>query len=194
MKIRLVVTSLVSAVLPITGFAIPFNGASGVPGNDPPITVGAGWFATPGSPPAFDWHAAGADNIQGPFTFTHGSPTTLSVTDDSLKGDQFEVFDFGSSLGVTSLVPKVGGSDSGLGPDAAFADPTYSHGTFSLAAGAHSLTLRAIGPSFFAGRGYLRIDETAQVPEYGHSSILMGIALAGLGLISFRINGQKQTT
>ena len=103
MKIRLVVTSLVSAVLPITGFAIPFNGGSGVPGNDPPITVGAGWSATSDSPPAFDWHALGADNIQGPFTFTHGSPTTLSVTDDSAR-EINSVFDFGFSLGVTSLV------------------------------------------------------------------------------------------
>jgi hypothetical protein len=84
----------------------------------------------------------------------------------------------------------VGGSDSD-GPMLRLRI-RHSHGTFSLAAGAHSLTLRT-GQSFFAGRGYLRVDETAQVPEYGHSFILMGIALAGLGLISFRINGQKQT-
>jgi hypothetical protein len=139
------------------------------------LIVGADWSATPVSPPAFYW-GGGDDppNLEGPFTFLALSPVRLDVTDDFLKGDRFEVFDFGSSIGMTSLVASGGGGE--VGPEAAFNDPTYSSGSFALGPGAHSITMVAVENPFGGGRGYLR---AMPVPE-PHAIALGAIALVTL--------------
>jgi hypothetical protein len=92
-----------------------------------------------------------------PWTFTApAGGATITVTDAFLRGDQFEVFDSGSSIGVTSTPANTG--DCGDNPDPCLADPQVSHGVFSVGAGAHSITIKAKASPFGAGAAYFRID------------------------------------
>jgi hypothetical protein len=136
------------------------------------------WFATTDTPPAFFWTGLNQDNEEGPFTYSRSYPTIIDITDDFLKGDQFEVFNFGNSIGLTSLVPVVGDAIE-VGPNAAFADPTYSSGSFLVGPGSYSIVIQAIGQSFDAGRGYIRIRK-ATIPE--PTSTLGFLALGALGV------------
>ncbi|MCC5613112.1 PEP-CTERM sorting domain-containing protein [Nostoc sp. CHAB 5834] len=117
---------------------------------------------------------------EGPFTYTSSHPTIIDITDDFVKGDQFEIFNFGTSIGFTSLVPVVQ-DDIEIGPNAAFADPTYSSGSFLVDPGSYSITIQAIGQSLSSGRGYIRIRK-ASVPE--PTSTLAFLALGTLGAAS----------
>jgi hypothetical protein len=151
------------------------NGGAGAGAiDDPVIVVGAVWYATSYTPPAFFWGGSGpVFNNEGPFTFTATSNVQLFVTDDFLKGDQFGIYDFGTSIGLTSSVPNASGDE--LGPEAAYADPTYSHGVFDLGPGNHSITIQLENNPYSGGRGYLMV-----IPEPGTLSLL---GLAGLALI-----------
>jgi hypothetical protein len=92
-----------------------------------------------------------------PWTFTAPSGgANLTVTDAFLRGDQFEIFDFGTSIGSTSI-PATSGA-CGDDPDPCLADPGVSHGVFPMAAGAHSITIKAKASPFGAGAAYFRID------------------------------------
>jgi len=150
------------------------------PMDDPPITVGAGWWATTVAPPAFFWGSSGWNN-EGPFTFNHPTFVDVYVTDDFMKGDRFEVYDFGVSIGLTSLVPTVSGVE--VGPDAAYADPTYGSGVFTLPPGAHSITLFAIQNPYTVGRGYLKVEEADYIPE---PTTLALLSLGALGVVRAR--------
>ncbi|MFW6012090.1 MAG: Ig-like domain-containing protein [bacterium] len=126
------------------------------------ITVGAGWSATTDVPPAFFWSgSAPVDASDGPFTFTLAEPGCVSVTDDFLPGDRFRLSDNGEVIGSTPRVafgdPQT--DDVEQGPDAAFADPTYSSATFGLDAGTHSISIEIIESPASGGRGYIRVDE-----------------------------------
>jgi hypothetical protein len=127
--------------------------------DDPPIAVGSDWTE-------FYWFtAAGATNVvtnyEGGFTFNASGPVRVDVTDDFGHGDRFEVFDLGTSLGLTSAVPFLNdGTNGGKPPDAAFADPSYSHGSFFLGAGDHSITMNVVAHPYGGGGAYLRV-----VPE-----------------------------
>ena len=138
-------------------YAIGDNGGTGVAGGDPAIVVGQHWYATStDTPPAFFWSGGGTPfNLEGPFTFNSAVPVTVYVTDDFLKGDVFRIYDFGVPVGDTGMVPIAPGLE--IGPDAAFADPTYSSGTFALAAGAHSITIQTIQNPYNGGRGYIQV-------------------------------------
>lgn len=133
------------------------NGGRGPGGIDPPIVVDAGWSATTTVPPAFFWGGPGtvfADD--GPFTFTSASPTIVRITDDFCPGDRFRIYDNDVSLGETSDVETGGCVEQG--PDAAFANPAYSSGSFLLGPGSHSITIQVIANPFSGGRGYIRVD------------------------------------
>jgi len=92
-----------------------------------------------------------------PWTFNAPSGgANLTVSDAFLRGDQFEIFDFGTSIGSTS-VPSTTGA-CGDNPDICVADPGVSHGVFPMAAGAHSITIKAKASPFGAGAAYFRID------------------------------------
>jgi hypothetical protein len=141
---------------------------NGVAAADPPLTIGGGWHQ-------FNWNVSiSPTNTDGAFTFTAASPVQLDVTDAYIDGDRFEVLDFGVSLGLTS-VPADDGAWTNA-PDAAFADPRWSSGTFLLGAGEHSIELvtiqTATGTS--EGVGYLQV-----VPEPSTWALVAG-TLGGL--------------
>jgi len=114
-----------------------------------------------------------------PWTLTGSA--VLTVTDAFGSGDRFEVFDFGASLGLTSL-PGVGG-DCGDDPVPCLVDPLISQGSFLLGAGSHEVTIIPVDSPVGGGAGYL--SASAVVPEPG-SGLLFGGSLAILALLYMR--------
>jgi hypothetical protein len=113
-----------------------------------------------------------------PYTFTApAGGITLQVTDAFDFGDILEVFDFGSSIGTTSLV---GGGIGGCGSDPlpCLAHTRSSSRSFGLAAGNHSISFTlfdapAIGPKAM----YFHV-----VPE-PYTALLFGPGLVGLAAV-----------
>lgn len=129
-------------------------GSTGAALADPPLAVDAPTW-TP-----FNW-GSDSRNIEGPFTFSSSGPVLLKITDVACRGDQFQVFDFVVSIGTTPVVPvdPVGECDPYItDPDIAFQDPSYSHGSFVLGTGSHSIVIVAITNPFRAGTGFVRVD------------------------------------
>ena len=92
-----------------------------------------------------------------PWTFTApAGGAFLLVADAFLVGDRFEVFDFGFSIGLTS-VPSTSGS-CGDDPVPCMADPNASSGTFFLGPGAHSITFGVVDNPNGSGAQYFRVD------------------------------------
>jgi hypothetical protein len=158
-KLRTVLLTLVvvGMLVASTASAAPNGGPAGVAASvagDPPIPVDApGWTF-------FNWGPDGL-NIEGPFTFSSTRSVVVKVTDGFCRGDQFEVFDSGASVGTTSAVAVDAQCDDVpeiVDPDVAFADSTYSHGAFVLAPGSHAITIRAIVNPFAGGGAWLRVD------------------------------------
>ena len=115
-----------------------------------------------------------------PWTFTaDAGGATLTVTDVFISGDQFEIFDFGASIGLTSA--PVAGVDCGDDPVVCLGTAGMSNASFALAAGPHSITIiPSVVPEPF-GAGYLRVTgATAAVPE---PTTLLLLA-TGVGLIA----------
>lgn len=150
---------LYAASLFLSGFAqatTPTNSAGQTPTtkNDPLIIVGAGWYQ-------FDWNTSGEPfDQEGAFTFSSSETTILTVTDSFCPGDQFLIYDYGTPIGDTNPV-AINASCPGLSPDVALSNSTYSHGTFVLKPGNHSITLQTITNPFPPGTGYLRVDPFA---------------------------------
>jgi len=116
-----------------------------------------------------------------PWTFTTAGPSLLTVTDAFTSGDRFEVFDFGVSLGLTSL-PGALEVDCGDDPVVCLATAGVSRAFFSLAAGGHALTLFPTLSPGGGGSGYLFV--AAAVPEPSSLALLaLGIVIVGVFLI-----------
>jgi hypothetical protein len=120
-----------------------------------PVVVGSGWQP-------FHWTAFGGepvDNYDGAFTFTSHGSVMLTVADVGCKGDQFKVFNNGVEIGVTSApTDAICDETTTNDPDVAFADPTYSHGTFQLGPGDYAITFRTIVNPWGSGQAYFRVD------------------------------------
>ena len=114
-----------------------------------------------------------------PWTFTSALPVILTVTDAFLEGDAFNIFDFGSFIGATSLVANTGNDSGTDDPAVALTIAALSHGFFSLPAGNHSLTIQPY-QTVMEGAGFFRTDV---VPLPG-ALLLFGSGL--LGLIGLR--------
>jgi hypothetical protein len=159
----LVVTPAQAGPIPPDTFLQFASSQAGIPatGCDPADPAGPFCFSSSGTPTS--------PLDAPPWTFT--GPGLLTVTDVFESGDQFQLFDFGVSLGLTS-VP--GTSDCGDDPVPCLADPAMSKGTFALGAGPHSLTLTAVLAPTDSATGYLIVT----LPEPGtlSLSVLFGVA------------------
>jgi hypothetical protein len=115
-----------------------------------------------------------------PWTFTTANDRYLIVTDAFLHVDQFEVYDFNTSIGLTSAP-----SNSDLGgttdnPALALLDAGYSKGFFSLGPGNHSITIEHIAG--IPGAAYFQVSS---VPEPSTLLLLSG-GLAALAYLRRR--------
>jgi hypothetical protein len=91
-----------------------------------------------------------------PWTFTAGcAGVNLMVTDAFLSGDMFEMFDFGTSIGVTSL--SYSGASCGDDPEVCRMDSNMSHQIITLAPGDHSITITPTASPYGTGAAYFRV-------------------------------------
>lgn len=112
-----------------------------------------------------------------PWTFVApAAGAFLTVVDAFVAGEQFEIFDFDVSLGLTSA--PVGDGDCGDDPVACLADPNVSRGIFALLAGDHSITITPTLSPDGSGSGYLQA-QVRQVPVPPSLALLAG-GLLGL--------------
>ena len=123
-------------------------------GCDPADPAGPFCFPSSGTPSTF--------LDAPPWTFTaSGLGATLRITDVFDSGDRFEIFDFGVSLGLTSL-PALDAS-CGDDPVPCFANAAMSTGLFFLASGNHSLTIVPVAALEGGGTGHFLVETV--VPE-----------------------------
>jgi hypothetical protein len=107
-----------------------------------------------------------------PWTFTPPAPVVFTIADGLLSGDYFDVFDHGVLIGSTPSVPFFG--DCGLDPRVCVLDPSMSHASFVLPAGAHSITVR-VHEAQILGEGFFIVEA---VPEPATVFLLgSGVAL-----------------
>lgn len=112
----------------------------------------------------FDWPGIGPANTGSPWEVNCGNTSCwLKVTDDGQPVDQFEVFDNGQSILVTSVPTgdqaTVGCPDFFTNPDQCFANPDFSSGVVCLPPGPHSITVDAIRADVGAGTGWLNFEK-----------------------------------
>jgi hypothetical protein len=171
----LLIASCVAAIAaPITsgvffefGFSAPGVPATGCDPADP-----SGPFCIPSSGTLTQFAPA------PPWTFLAASGATLTVTDAFFSGDRFQIFDFGASIGLTSVPSGV--ADCGDDPVVCLATSGMSNGTFALGAGTHSITIVPSLSPDGGGSAYFRVDgATAAVPEPTSLLLLLsGVALS----------------
>lgn len=95
------------------------------------------------------------------------TPTRIQIVDYQNRGDMFEVFDNGKSLGTTTKVSNQKDQDLFASvPEEAILDERFSKGTFDLTVGEHKITIKAIGP-YESGTAAIRLlDQTSAVGFY----------------------------
>jgi len=176
-KMKLWLAAMAVATMPAMASAAPVNidtwygfGFGGV-GTD--LTAGAG-FVMGTNPDAVEAPA-------GPWEFTLTKKAVLRVLDLFIPVDQFEMFNFGASLGTTSA-PSGGFGSCDSDITCALADAEYSRGEFLLKKGSHSITGTQVAG--IPGAGAFIID-TADVPVPAAGGLLFG-ALGLIGALRLR--------
>lgn len=156
-----------------------------------PITIGDplwyefSWYGSPvargcapADPIALTCEPSSAGNSQSAaapaWTFTALTSAVFTITDAYVAIERFEVFDFGTSIGLTSAIVPSFTNNCSSDPVVCLADGRFSHGVFSLSPGAHSITIAQLLPSV-GGAAYFRVTA---VPE--PSTMLM----VGAGLLA----------
>ena len=122
-----------------------------------------------------------------PWTFVLASVGSITVVDGFISGDQFAISDFGSAIGTTSAPTT--GSSCGSDISACLANASMSKGTFSLAAGSHSIT-GTLPTSVGAGAGFfiVRGSDIAAVPEPATwAMMLVGFGAMGVSMRRRRV-------
>lgn len=152
-----------AAVLAITSLASASSQA---------ITIEAdgNWYA-------FSFGGVGSTFSDQPFTFTLTESAVLRVTDAFQSGDQFEVFNFGESLGLTST-PTIGNQVGG-DYDLAFAHSDYSHRAWTLGPGSYSITGVTLLSPYGGGGAALSLAPAVPEPE-SFALVAAGLALLGV--------------
>lgn len=119
------------------------------------------------------------------FSIGAGNFGTLTVVDAVTAGDRFTVLSNGALLGTTTLT---GTSNINVGYNyaAALANPAFSRGIYTLAAGSYSITgvMLANADGINITQGGLRLD-VSPIPEAA-SSVMLLLGLAALGLLARR--------
>jgi hypothetical protein len=142
-----------------------------------PVVVDSGWYRFcfgPSGTPAHDCNDPDAVSVN-PWTFYSAQPVWVNVTDAFIVGDSFTV----SIDGIPFTTPSVRYDDFWTEqPDIAFASPVYSHGSWLLGAGFHSVDVFALDSPFEGGGAFL--EATTSVPDSGSSLLLLGMGFAGL--------------
>ena len=115
----------------------------------------------------------------------------LTVVDGGFAGDQFQVFDNGTSLGFTSNPANNYPTSVATDFDAALVNPLYSSAVFYLAAGQHDIT------GFLSASATVNsIPLNATVGAVSLSSVpepsTFGLLLAGSGLISIGVFSRRR--
>jgi YVTN family beta-propeller protein len=111
-----------------------------------------------------------------PWTFlAPAQGAILTVVDAFQAGDRFQVFDFGASIGLTSV--PTGNANCGDDPVPCLATAGISKGSFNLAAGNHSLSITPTLAPTGGGSGYLRVDPVPEPVTW----TLFGAGLVALG-------------
>lgn len=122
-----------------------------------------------------------------PWTFTLAEATPFSVVDGYLIGDQFEVFNFGSSIGTSSTPGISGACSPGEDPIYCASSPGFSVFSTLLAPGSYELSIQTIvfAPETSSGGAWFGFEDVspAAIPEPATTAL---IGFGGVALWLFR--------
>ncbi|KAI9224752.1 hypothetical protein BC828DRAFT_372566 [Blastocladiella britannica] len=100
----------------------------------------------------WDFSFGGAGSIGSPgHSQVLSEPGYVEIFDLYCSGDQFEVYDNGVSIGVTSTPVSDGCASSTGSVNDAWGNLKWSRGVFYLAPGSHSITVKAVQSPFGSG-------------------------------------------
>jgi len=122
------------------------------------------------------------------WTFTLPINGTLTVVDGAASGDQFNVTDFGVSLGDTSV--PTSGSNCGNDITACLSDSDISKGMFAITAGPHAINGTVIQSAVQGLPGGAFFD-VSEVPAPA-ALPLFASGLGALGLLGWRRKRRAQ--
>jgi hypothetical protein len=122
-----------------------------------PLTVNGGWLTS--------MFSALGPLDDSPFTFSSNRPMRLEITDTGCAGDQFRLTDNNNKLGDTNFVvpsrncPGFPARPYVATPEEGWASKQFSHGTYTLLPGTHSINVSLITfPSGLSGDVGIRVD------------------------------------